>query len=210
MAGNGRPPFKRQLIKRIPSNVPRDIKAMEHPVNYDPSGLYGGVGAPRSAIEGKPHQLSQIVFPPWIFPPLSFASYFYPVVDATLIAGPVTVELDAAAATLGDSVFTLPTSSVGVIRSFNLNVNNLLATSDIVFTLLINGAPLAGQQFRIFPRAAASVSEAFSPEETVIEVPEGARMSWRVAVGDAVAYQLGVSYRGWYYTKDLANKYHMV
>lgn len=206
MANNGGPPLPRQLIKRVPPNTPRDIAAAAQSPEYDPSGMYG-YGS-REQLLGTKHQLAQIVFPPWIYPPPNAGHYVYRVVDATVGPGPVTVELNAVTATLGTSVFQIPNNNFGIMRSFNLNVNNLLATSDIVFSILVNGGAIQGHdELRVFPRAAASVSEGFSPEETVLPLPEGARVSFRVTVTDAVAYQLGISWRGWYYGKDLANRY---
>lgn len=194
MANGSKPPLKRQLIRRgQPPNVPVDIEATKRPPEYDPFGLYG-VGAPRQ-VPG-----AQLHFPPWVYPPPG-ARYFYPTSNVTLGAGPLVQELPA-------TVYQVQTNNVGVIREINLNVNNLLATSNITFRLLFNGAPVQGYDgMFVFPRAVASFSSTFDANSTMVFVPDGARISIQVQVVDAVAYQVGASYRGWYYSKAIAEQY---
>lgn len=199
---NGSPPLPRQVIKRVPPNVPRDVAAMEHPSEFDPYYMYG-MGAPRSRVGIG--SLAQIVFPPWVYPPQEAGLNFYFGTAATALGvGPLVQEL-------APSVFQVPNSFVGVIREITLNVNNLLATSGITFRLLFNGGAVQGyDNMAVFPRALASFSSNFGPDSTMIFVPEGVRISFQVQVTDAAAYTLGASYRGWIYSKDVAARYHAV
>lgn len=97
-------------------------------------------------------------------------------------------------------VVQLPESSVGIIRGITLSVNDLLPTSDIIWTLLQDGSPVEGwDELTVFPRNAASVSKSWTAEETFIPVRESSQLRVRIEVRDGGSYQLGASYHGWYW-----------
>ncbi|MGE0347375.1 MAG: hypothetical protein AB7N73_15015 [Gemmatimonadales bacterium] len=102
------------------------------------------------------------------------------------------------------ATFTLPSGNVGVIRSISILANNLLVTSDVVWTLLFNEAPVFGwNRLTINPRAAGSVEVSWTPEETYIPVPENARIDFSVRVNDGGTYQVSVAVHGWMYATAL-------
>ncbi len=199
-------PPRRQLIRRVPPNIPRDVAEWGRTVGGRGPTLGGGMGAPTpGAGLPTPDSLSQIVFPPWVFPPGNAGRYIFEEDVVNLGPGPVV------STELAGTIFNVPQQNVAVIREINLNVNNLLTTSNIVFRLLFNSGPVEGyDDMRVFPRAASSVSIAFPAESTIIHVPEGARISLAVEILDAGSYQLGASHRGWFYSKDVAKRYHTI
>ena len=185
--------------RAVPSNVPRDVQQWKQPPGT-PSIQGDGMGAP-TGPQMQPISRSLMVPPPWMFPPGDAARYIFREEDQTLAAGPV------AQTEMAGSVFQIPTQNVAVIRELNFTINNMLITTDITFRLLFNGAAVEGNIFKIFPRAASSVSIAFPAESTVIHVPESVRVAITVQVGDAGAYQVGCSWRGWFYSKDIHNRF---
>ena len=186
--------------RAVPPNVPRDVAEWKRTPGAGPI-QGGGMGAPTPSAMGAITQKSLFVPPPWFYPPGDAARYFFREDDRTLAAGPV------AQTEMTGTIFNVPAQNVAVIRELNFNVNNLLTTSDITFRLLLNDTLVEGYTIKIFPRAASSVSVAFSAESTVVHVNEAAKISITVQVGDAGAYQVGASHRGWFYSKDIWNKY---
>lgn len=136
-----------------------------------------------------------------MYPPGDAARYVFREEDVLLGAGPV------AQTTLAGCTFQVPAQNVLVIRELNFNINNMLITTDVTFRLLVNGASIEGYVVKLFPRAAASVSVAFPSDSTVIHIPEAAEVSITVQVGDAGAYQVGASWRGWFYSKDTHERF---
>ena len=158
------------------------------------------MGAP-TGVQTQPLSRSLMVPPPWMFPPGDAARYIFREDDRTLAGGPV------AQTEMVGATFQIPSQNVAVIRELNFNVNNMLITSDITFRVLFNEGPVEGYTFKIFPRAAASISVAFPAESTVLHVPEATRVSLTVQVADAGVYQVGCSWRGWFYSKDIHNRF---
>ena len=103
--------------------------------------------------------------------------------------------------------FTIPRGSVGVIRSINFNINNMLATTVVAIALTLNQGVASGWSYNIFPRAAASLSVAFGPEETFIKVPDGSLVGFLVTLTDAGTYLIGGTFHGWHFSKNLAEEY---
>lgn len=104
--------------------------------------------------------------------------------------------------------FQVPAGNVAVIRSLSLDVNNLLASSNIVWTLRFNQTPVQGwDALSQFPRNVAAAVLTWTPEETYIPVPEGVLIDVLVEVLDGATYTLGASYHGWFYSGEVAAKY---
>ena len=185
--------------RRVPPNVPRDVHEWERAPDA-PQVQGGGIGM-RAGTQMQPLGRALMVPPPWMYPPGDAARYIFREEDTTLAAGPV-VQTE-----LAGSVFQIPAQNVAVIRELNFSVNNMLITSDITFRVTFNQAPVEGYTFKLFPRAAASVSVAFPAESTVLHVPEAVRVAITVQVGDAGAYQVGCSWRGWFHSKDIHNRF---
>lgn len=109
-------------------------------------------------------------------------------------------------AVLAGSVFQIPENSVGVIRSVVLQVNTLLLTSNLLWTLRFDESAVPGWNLlTVFPAAIASFALAYGPDETYIKVPEGSQIDVQFTVLDAAAYAAGVTYHGWFFNKELAD-----
>lgn len=178
---------------------PEDVQAWE-----DTESVFDGralaPGSPVTPPNQKALTQVQVVFPPYIYPPKPIAQDFFILGQDTLGVGPTT-------AVLTDSTFRIPRNTIGVIREITVNINNLLTTSDITFRLRINQVVVPGYVLPVFPRAVASAAISFPAESTVISVPDHATIDVQVTVADAVAYQLGASYRGWHFPKALGNRF---
>lgn len=165
----------------------------------------GAGGASASASVGVNIEMprpSPVTFPPRSFPPPGSTS-FYRQSGAIAVAGPAVWVVPAAI------TMALPANAVGVVRFFNVFVNNMLATSNILFALRVNGGPHPGfDNITLFPRAAAFVGESFGGAgEVVVDLARGATVDVMVTVFDAGIYTVGASYAGWYYPEQLAQTY---
>lgn len=169
--------------------TPKDVRFRWHSAWGGAGGAYGAHGGGAVGI------LTPILAPPWVWKPPQATDFN---VFATLTG------LDTANTTppaeFPASVFNVPGGNIAVIRSVSILANNLLVSSNLRWTLLVNSTPTTGwTQLTINPRAAGSVEVSWTPEETFIAIPEGSRISWVVQVLDGGTYQLSVSYHGWFY-----------
>jgi hypothetical protein len=99
-----------------------------------------------------------------------------------------------------DAAFTLGKGSVGVLRSFTVYVNDMLQTTDVRFTLMIDGGPAPGfGRIKMFPRVAASVANTF---ECMIILPAEAKVDAYFTQVDGGTYKVGVAYSGWEYPES--------
>lgn len=162
------------------------------------SGMAGGRPIVTSMDGGR--QAAVTVYPPQYMRPPQ-AVDFNPDDVVSGAGGPTTVSFS------GLNV-ELPPSTVGVVKALTLNVNDLLPTSEILFTLFFDGSPVNGwRDLRIFPRNAASVSLSWGPEELALPVPEGAEISVECEIVDGGTYDVGGRYHGWYYSTDLEARF---
>lgn len=157
-------------------------------------GIYGSFGGGSSAAQLGP--LTPVLAPPWVWKPAAATDFNTFATQAgldTAATPPPGFELAAAG-------FDIPPGNVGVVRAISLLVNNLLTTSDVRFTLRQDESPIPGwSNLTVNPRAAGSVEVSWTPEETFIEVNEGAALSWVVQVLDGGTYQVSVAMHGWFY-----------
>lgn len=94
-------------------------------------------------------------------------------------------------------VFRLPAGNVGIIRGFSISITSMLTTTNMVWSLLINGGPAGGYgSISLMPRAATFASNNF---DTFIRVPSGADISVIHINGDGGTYVVGASISGWYW-----------
>lgn len=183
--------------RRRIGGMPKDIEGRGEPPT---TGARGAVpGAP-----GLPYEPPRPVsFPPWIFAPVGSTQFFF--------AGSQTVTGPNTTVTLTAPQFQIPLNQVGVVRDLGFFVNDLLATSDITFRLRFSQHPVQGyDQIFIFPRLAGSVSKSFLPESTVIRVPDNTTIDIEVTVVDAGSYPLGAEFKGWSYSKALAQEWGVI
>jgi len=106
-------------------------------------------------------------------------------------------------AVIPNTAFQLPTARTGVIKSFGMQINNLLLTSQVFWTLLFNNVPVQGwTRLNLFPTPAPFFGRSY---DRSIFVPEGSLIQVQIDVLDAGTYQCGCSYSGWHVaTKTVA------
>lgn len=144
---------------------------------------------------------AQLTVAPWAIYPPPDALDFSRAVSFTPGAGPVTV-------TPAGLQVQLDRGYVAVVRDITLIINDMLATTDVVFRLRVNQGPVQGwEALTILPRVAGSVSRGNLPESTVIRIPDGALIDWQIVVNDAGVYRIGVDYHGWSVSKKTADRY---
>lgn len=127
---------------------------------------------------------------PWQEPPPGSTPLFLSAKAATVGAGNVVTP--AALQT------TLQQSELGVIRGFSLFVENPTAATNVLWTLLINGAAVPGlNAVTILGRAAASVQR---PLSVLVFIPAGATVGVQITNVDGGAYNVGADLEGWKYS----------
>lgn len=167
----------------VPTGDPKDILAWRKQVSRVGAGEIGS---------------SVIALPAPFWPPPN-AHMFYRTGLATVGPGPVAQVIPGTPLILGPG-------NVGVIRDISFDVNALLLTSLIFFSVRINGGGVEGYaNVQVFPRAVASAS--ISPRTVQIRVPNGATIDVFVNVQDAGTYALGATFSGWSYGTDVAAMY---
>lgn len=183
----------------MPGNVPSDIKARDFPGKRGQRPL--GPGSPPPSEAQQIPMAGQMLLPPSYYPPRE-AQFFYQRGRATALAAV------AGPTVLAGSTFQIPANTVGWVREWSVQINNMLANTDIRFTILVNGGPVPGYtDFQPFPSPVARFSAFFFPEDTKIELPDRAQIQVLVTVLDPGVYDVGSDYRGWFISKSVANRY---
>lgn len=114
------------------------------------------------------------------------------------VTGPNTITLAS---------FAVPRHMVGVIREVTFQVNDVVTSSDITFTIRTNQSPVTGYVYALFPRAASHITVEFDPYSTYVPLPDGALVDVQVRVVDIGTYLIGATLRGWLYPGDLETQY---
>lgn len=105
----------------------------------------------------------------------------------------------------------LPSGSVAVVRDLNIQVNNMIGTTNVRFRLRQAGSIILGWgDMTIAPRIAASVTASSLPESTLIRIGEGALLTLEAQVLDAGAYDVYGSFHGWQYSTALEQRFRKV
>lgn len=182
--------------------VPLDVEAFgRDPRPGAARKVTDALGIPPSRALGVPLGPSQLVVRhPDEFAPYPGARFFNPFgSQAGLTAAGGEVQLAA---------IQLEANMVGIVRSLTLNVNTMLTTSNIQFTLRLNQNPVLGfDRYAPFPRVAASVSVAWGPDEMAVRAEPGALISLTVRVIDGGTYQVGGSFGGWQYSTTIREQF---
>lgn len=93
----------------------------------------------------------------------------------------------------------------GRIASVNLFVTNLTQTSQLTFTVFINGVPLDGwTNVGVFPGTTARLSENFG---AFIRIPLGGLAQIRYSNADGGAYTVGAAFSGWKWADSDGKRY---
>ena len=109
------------------------------------------------------------------------------------------------AAQVTGCVYLVPDGSIGYLRSFDLQVNQLLITSLITFSVMIDGAAVPGwDALQVVPGNLAVWIKSFGPDEVYLVVPGGKTLEIRVQVADPGVYLVGASMHGWTVAQALA------
>lgn len=106
----------------------------------------------------------------------------------------VAVENNTTIATLGPVI--IPQGYRGVIRSVSLYIDNMLSTTNVVFSVLINGpgtSPSGYQNLRMFPRVAPFVGNTF---DSTVRITGPASLTVIFSNLDGGTYQIGAALSG--------------
>lgn len=193
------------MADRSGSRIERDIypvdviSAVESPGRFrQPGGAPGGPQGVRSELVNDRGALTRL--PASFVPPPEAIDF--------RAGGNNSVTGPATTAAIANSAVNIPRGTVGYIRSVTFNINNMIATTVVSFSVLLNGAPISGwNNISIFPRVAASVSVSFTPDETFIKISDGGTISLQVTVTDGGTYVLGGNFHGWHFSKRVAQDY---
>jgi hypothetical protein len=153
-------------------------------------------GHSAAAQEAQQFPRQIVVFPPEYIPPPQ-ATQFQPYLLAAVVGAGVTTPL---------WTFVVPKSSVLVIKSLDFYASNTAPTSNIFFSLLVNGAPYPGYgNVPLFAGAAAINSRSFN--ELTLRFSEGNVLTMNFVNVDGAAYNAASGAQGWYYPRRVADKY---
>ena len=197
------PDFRSEPGAQPPPDSPGKQEAPAGGVGPGGSSGMGGHGLPPGGAPGGvpfARGIKTFSIPPWfeVRPPVAREIGTVRAVGTLLTLGNTPVILPG-------SAFQLPDARAGVIRSFGIQVNNLLLTSQIFWTLKFGGSPVQGwSNLTLFPTPVPFFGENYGPGETVIQVPEGSQIEVEVNVLDAGTYQMGVAYHGWHVPMKMA------
>jgi hypothetical protein len=130
--------------------------------------------------------------------------FLYPPPNSTPINVAANVAIVGAGGRFDAGVtFEIPDSNYGVISSIELLLDSILITSNVLWTLFVNGIPVPGfAPLTILARnGAASVSRAW-PGPLRIVIPLGGIVSVQVVDVDGAPYTAGTSLYGWHFPQQ--------
>ncbi len=164
----------------VPSTGPRPAAG--------PAGSAAGAPPPSTAIAGSSPGL---LLDPYLFPPTNATPLFGTDLQPSVNAGTVTL--------LPGCTLQVPDNNVGVIASITVLLDQIVITSNVVWSILVNGiTPPGYNQLRVIPRSgAAAVGVQFVP--TRLELPPLAIVTVQAQNIDGGAYNLGAQLYGWYW-----------
>lgn len=91
----------------------------------------------------------------------------------------------------------VPPNNLGVIRGVDLYISNMLVTTNVTWTLTINGAAVSGYQgISIFARVTPFVGNGFSPK---VRFRGPALVQVVFSNIDGGAYTVGAAFSGWFW-----------
>lgn len=137
-----------------------------------------------------------MIFPPEIYP-IPDATEFNPLGSRSTIVAETQLIPGAAV--------TLPKNFIGIIRGYSIYIDNMLTTTNVIYTLLIDGNPAPGYgSLTMFPRAAPSVSNGF---DAFVRIPDGATVTVKFQNMDGGSYIVGASFSGWFWPKAAGDRW---
>lgn len=121
------------------------------------------------------------------------------------VLGSVTSVAPSVGTEIPECRFQLGAGIIGVIRSFTTYITDMLTSTDVRYTLSVNGAPAPGfGRIKMFPVTASSKSNTF---DCLIILPPAATISVFFTQTDGSTYNIGASYSGWVHTEAQARKW---
>lgn len=161
-----------------------------------PGGFPGEGGAPPPPSPGFLRTVPQ---PVSVKPP----GIGHDFLEGTQVTGVTSASGPASLAT-----FSMPAGNRGWVRSLILQVNGLLLTSQISFSLQVNNTPVPG--LGIIPVFAAVLTvyiQSWGPEEVFVDVAPDTQVQLLATVADAGTYTLGGLMHGWYVPAQVADAF---
>jgi len=133
--------------------------------------------------------LSQEIFLPELYP-IPDAKEFNPL-------GSIGTAIIQTNVTITGTSFDVPPNTFGVIRGLSLYITDMLTTTNVEYSLIIQQQAAQGySNLRIFPRAAPFVSNGF---DTLIRFTGPATIFVVFNNNDGGTYTIGASYSGWFW-----------
>lgn len=171
----------------LPVGPPWGMGQGGNPVMVPPSSLGPG-GRPMVS------SLSMQIPLPEVFP-IPSAHEFNPlgsVNSAAVSANPIEI-----VGGQGTTLLNVPDGNIGIIRGVNLYITDMLTTTNVVWSVTVEGAsPQGFDRISIFPRVAPFVSNSF---DAAIRFTGPARIVMTFQNLDGGTYVIGGSYSGWYW-----------
>lgn len=94
----------------------------------------------------------------------------------------------------------LPAGNIGRISSVLFSITDMLTTTDVTFTLRINGAPVPGYAgYKITPRVSPYVSNSFDDPSCRILLRNGDKINVVYTNTDGGTYVVGCAITGWFW-----------
>lgn len=153
--------------------------------------------APGADASEGPTQRTLLAFPPDIYP-IPGAVQFR---KRATFNSPAAGTIEPAAL-----VFPLPSDQIGVLKIFGFGLLNMLATTDVGWSLWFDNNVVPGyEDLGFFPGPVPRVTE--DDTDLLIPIPMGARISVKFRNGDGAAYVAGANYFGWSYTPESADRW---
>ena len=98
---------------------------------------------------------------------------------------------------LAGCTLQLPANNVGVIRGLALYIDNMLTTTNVTWSLVVqNGVPQGFGNLSMFPRNATFVGNNF---DILVRVPVGANVQVIFSNIDGGSYTVGAAISGWFW-----------
>lgn len=99
--------------------------------------------------------------------------------------------------TISNALVKIPDQNIGIIRGLSIWITNMLTTTNVRWTLLVNGSPAGGYGSIALPvRATSFAGNSF---DCFIRVPDGASIAVQYVNTDGGTYSIGASVSGWYW-----------
>lgn len=96
---------------------------------------------------------------------------------------------------IAGATIAVPQNMLGVVASVTLYITNMLATTNVTFTVLRDGNPIAGYQaLKIFPRVSPFVANTF---DIPIRVTGPSTITVQFNNNDGGTYVVGAALSGW-------------